>query len=511
MAIKSPLDKYNRTNLAFIAVSITVSLILSAFAELAIFKSFYFARFLVVAALLASFASLVKFRRYFVANLHKAFLLIAFVTGVSYTIILPQTLYSSPDDQIHFVRALVLSGDSVDASDAFRILESNEITKTVHTLSFADREEAYRAINAADQTDNTKTIILNDDAELYQRLAYLPYYLGFRIGDLLHLDFITTIMVAKLCNMLCYIMLLYFAVKVSQKHIRPIFFITGLLASSVYIASQFSADPTIISSLNLAVALFVRMLSQAKVNPKFLIAFVLVTIWGCLPKAIYCPLLLLPLFIPQKQFDHPKRALAIKIGLVILTLLVSATFILPALSGGMAPDIRGGNTSVSGQIHFLLSNPARIPVIAIRSTTESVASVFLTAQSFGGTGIPTEQYTTAFVGLVQIILFFSVIFSIKLDRHIVTPRIKICFALAFLVVVEAINASLYLTYSQVGAAYASGIQARYFFPLLPLFALALAPRGPKPQEHPYATTLVFASYLCLTATVAIYVVKYSFM
>lgn len=519
MTVKNPLAKYNRSNLIFIGVSIAVSLALSALAEVVIFglllshaPRFYLARFLVVAAFLCSLALLIKFRRYFVENLHKAFLLISLVTGISYVIILPCTLYATPDDQIHFVRALALSSESIPASDAFRIVESNDAAKSVSKLNFIEREEAYRIINAANQPDTVQIITLSDDAELYQRLAYLPYHLGFKIGSFLHLSFVTTIMLAKLCNMLCYIALFYFAIKVSQKHLRPIFFATGLIVSCICIASQFSVDPMVTAGLSLALAIFARMLSQPKVDPKLLIAFVFASIWGCLPKAIYCPLILLPLLIPNKQFDHPKRALAMQLSLVLITVLIAATFVLPVLSGSMTPDVRGGNTSVSGQLHFLFANPVRVPVIVGRSITEAVAPVFLSAESFGNMGyISTGHYTTAFVGLIQIIIFFSTIFTIKLDRKIFTTRLKVCLALAFVVVVGAIVASLYLSYSQVGAPHASGVQSRYFLPLLPLFALIFAPRGAKTEPYPYATTLVFISYCCLALTVAIYVAKYSIM
>ena len=90
-----------------------------------------------------------------------------------------------------------------------------------------------------------------------------------------------------------------------------------------------------------------------------------------------------------------------KLSLVLITVLIAATFVLPVLSGSMTPDVRGGNTSVSGQLHFLFANPVRVPVIVGRSITEAVAPVFLSAESFGNMGyISTGHYTTAFVGLI---------------------------------------------------------------------------------------------------------------
>ena len=87
---------------------------------------FYFgcSRFVAIAAVTSSIICLIKYRGYFTRNLHKAFLLIALVFGISCILVFPRVVYLSPDDQIHFKNAYFFMDDTVELRGGFAAIGS---------------------------------------------------------------------------------------------------------------------------------------------------------------------------------------------------------------------------------------------------------------------------------------------------------------------------------------------------------------------------------------------------
>lgn len=479
--------------------------------------TFYFGcyRFIAIALTVSSAICLIYYRKYFTENLHKAFLLISLALGISFTLVFPQTVYLSPDDQIHFRNAYIFMDSETELAGGFLAIESSGFID-LEGKGFDELATMYGMMNDANDTVSVE-YIANETPQLYKHIVYLPYYIGLKVSAFLHLDFVTSVIIAKLCNLICYIVLVYFAIRESGR-MRKIFFVIGLLVSNMFLATQFSYDPIVTASLLLAISLFLHMYQSKVVTKKYLLGFILVATLGSLTKAIYCPLLLLILMIPNSKFDSKKRAIAFKICAILVMIVLASTFVLPVLGGSMAGDVRGGNTSVGGQLQFLLSNPIKSLAIVTNFFVSELPTQLVGTVSLINLGASTSSgfiYDICFpivslIWAMSLIVLLWAAFSTD-GRTFMTSKLKLIAAIICILLIGMIFASLYLSFTSVGSTKVDGVQPRYFTPLLPLLLLLLVPMKTKIQESVSDKIILFAPSLSLLLVFGIYVLRMSML
>lgn len=513
--------KIDKKHLQTIGIAILSGIFLSlafTFAVNIIFPQptfcFSWDRFIALILVTSSTICLIYYYKYFAANLHKAFLLIALAFGIAFTLVFPRVVYVSPDDQIHFRNAYTFMDDTTELKGGFLAIESSQFA-SLEGKGFDELSSMYAIMNDKDNTTSAEYRI-NETPQLYKQIIYLPYYIGLKVSDFLRLDFTTGVAIAKICNLICYITLVYFAIRESGK-LRKIFFVIGLLTSNIFLATQFSYDAIIMGSLLLAISLFLHMYQSNTVNEKYLLGFVFMVTLGSLTKAIYCPLMLLLLMIPNSKFDSKKRAIAFKICAMFVMLVLASTFVLPVLNGGMAGDIRGGNTSVSGQLQFLLHNPIRGIIIAANFFLGKLPG-YMTGDNLLlnlGTGASSGVLydlcypITSVVWLISIITLLWATFSTD-GNAAITKWLKIGVTVICTILSGLIFASMYLSFTSVGSLEVDGVQPRYFMPFLPLFLLILIPIKSKIDQK-NDKIILFAPCLSLILIFGIYVLRISML
>lgn len=441
-------------------------------------------RIIFIISFITVFAVFVKYRNYFCIHLEKAFLLISIVTGILLILVSPKTVYTAWDDQIHIKNSYTMfSKKDTKFSKAFQTIITLEKMNPSLYLTQEEQLELYHELNVVHNKTRNRVIQINNYAPKYNKIVYLPFYLGFKISDLCHFSFIIGFLLAKLLNLFLYIILIYFAIKVSTVT-KKIIFIIGLLVSNLFLATQFSYDSSITASLLLALALFIRTLELKKINYKYIIAFVLSVIWASLPKAIYCPILLLLLFIPNVKFKTRKQAMALKISVIAITLLLMSTFVLPVLLGTASGDIRGGNTSVSGQLNFIFHNPVQYGKILLRSFIADSPELFLGFKVFTYTCYlyPYTEIVTPMIYIINLILILYVTFTNPINKEIVDNKIKTLFSIMILGIWLLITTALYLSFTEVGSNTIAGVQPRYFISMLLPLLLVLSPTLKKKEN-----------------------------
>lgn len=477
-------------------------------------SSFYFSwvRFISIAIICLVAILLLKFRQYFLKRLEYAFLIISISMGTLFILVLPKTVYVSPDDQIHLQRAIsLLNSSDVQWSKAFRMLEL--LSTNIDSLSFAEIDDVYNQLNLAHDNTKDQTANFGDNSLEFSRLAYLPYFIGFKISSFLHLSFTNMIIVAKLCNLLCYILILFFAIKIST-HAKKIFFVLSLLLSNIFYASQFSCDPGITASIMLAIAIFLRMLEMQYIPSRYIFIFALAVAWASLPKAIYCLILLLLLFVPNKNFGSRRRAIACKTTTVSLMMILAATFVLPMISGGMGGDFRGGDTSVSRQILYILHNPLHFIATFAKFTIYNLPGLFVSQLTSVGFYLPARytQYISPIINLAYIILLGYITFTGSKPSKTYTWKIRAVILIMFLLTTYSIVGALYLSYSPVGSSTIEGVQDRYFLPILPLAMIILTPTtslmAQKRRDNP-SFAIIAVPFLALALFLVCFILRVS--
>ena len=412
---------------------------------------------------------LIRFRKKLGNNLDKTFILIALVTGFMFILITPKTPYNSWDDQIHVKNAQVFNDSIVgDYSAGFQLLVSHDVIDGGKIQSREEQIALYKEINKLDKNTSDMQIQINNYSPKYNKLIYLPFKVGFVIADWLHLDLITAIILAKLLNLIVYTLIISFAIKISSPSIKKLIFVIGLLISNIFLASQFSYDPTITASLLLAGALFIRMLEDKEINYKYLIAFILAVIWASLPKAVYCLFGLLVLFIPNKKFKNNKQAIEIKLLVTTTVLILLSSLVLPMLLGAVSGDTRGGNTDASSQLSFILHNPLSYAMILIKFIVISGPYLLLGTYTFVGAGYILDRMSSinSMLYIISMVYVLYVVFTNSVDYKIITNRIKIVFVVLIFAMMCFISTALYIVFTEVASPTIAGVQARYFIGLL---------------------------------------------
>jgi uncharacterized membrane protein len=187
-------------------------------------------------------------------------------------------------------------------------------------------------------------------------------------------------------------------------------------------------------------------------------------LYGTFTKAIYIPLILLFLLVPNDRFKSNKQAVIVKIGVSLLCLLMLYTFIFPTVSSSdVAGDSRGGDTSVSEQLKLIINYPLDYLVV-LKNTALSLFS----ARTFSKDIFGNYAYMGKISDNLYYLFFISLLFVAATDtqKEKLTKINKLLLLLLIIGIIILIWTALYLSYTPVGLNTINGVQARYFIPLL---------------------------------------------
>ncbi len=448
--------------------------------------NFNFYRIIVMTFTLFLLMILYLYRKYWFANLHRTFLLVSFVTGLLVIFVTPVSMYTSWDDQVHFSRSYtLLDGKESKWTFAGRYFNHLLIGSQDRFHSLEDIKE-YKSFLNQNNTKESMIRVHNDDSSIdYNEFVYLSFGIGLKIGKILNLNFTSMIYLAKILNLLLYIMIFYFAIKIAP-YGKRILFVISLFPINIYLASQFSYDSTITAGIMLGMASFLKLRSLEKVDNKYLLIFILSILWASLPKAVYSPLLLLLLLIPKEKFYNKKVSMIMKTGTVLLFLVMMSSFVLPVLLGQMSEgDARIEGTSVSGQFKHILSNPFNYAKILLVSTMKYSRSMFFGYDALSRMGYLTSDGMWWFdlSNFVTLFLLLYVTFTSKIDQKIMSNFLKITLIILLIIIWCLVWTSLYLSWNPVGSTVITGVQSRYFIPILFPVLLLFIPLGKKEKKN----------------------------
>lgn len=406
-------------------------------------------------------------------KIHRYFILVGLLLGTTFIILQPSTTYYSWDDQIHFL-------------NSYEIFDANGIWN-VGEVAMIDSNPVGRDSISSIEEQRNMNVYLNVDEEgnyssfksrfiTYNKIAYLPSAVGFHICKILNLPFVICFKVGKFMNLLSYLLIFGYAIKFSSS-LKRFLVVLGLIPTNLFLATQYSYDPAVIAGITLGVTLIYEVITNknCKVDFKFMMLFLFSMLYGCFPKAVYAPLMLMFLLIPQSKFKNKKQCNRAKIGIILVTILMMATFVLPTVSNDIAGDSRGGVTSVTEQLKLIVQNPIGY-VMVLKDTM--IANFF---NNFIGKGAITNF---AYMGSASdnlyylyllLLLVVGIVDNFKNDKFKIGAK---GFSLILLFgIILLIWTALYLSFTPVGLTTVNGVQPRYFLPLLLPLLLCIKPKN----------------------------------
>lgn len=147
------------------------------------------------------------------------------------------------------------------------------------------------------------------------------------------------------------------------------------------------------------------------------------------------------------------------------------TFVLPTLIWnanneiGTTGDPRGGDTDVVLQLRSILAYPLQYIKLFFKEVISEFGSYFAGTVGLACFGRMRELSSRWSYILIPWI-FGMTFLSRKEDCLVMEKKYKLSLGAILFVVLGLIWSALYLSYSPVGSTHISGVQARYYYPLL---------------------------------------------
>lgn len=338
----------------------------------------------------------------------------------------------------------------------------------------------------------------------YSYFGYLLPALFVKFGVNLGSSALGLIYLARLANLVLYLALTTWAVRVAQigKYTIAVMATTGLILTqgvAIGVDSMLFAGSFLFfaSVINAAYA-------HVDGRPTVLeIAGIVVGAFCILAsKHVYLPLLGLILLIPPKKFGSPRNKIVIS-AIFLIAATVFTLYLQSLITIGSDPRIDYSNINFDKQLNFVLSHPIATLGIFLNSLFKNAPEYIDQYSSLNST-----FQNIGILGIIQIItvVFFSWVESrdfwgkaSRIDNIIVILVVMLTLFFTFF--------PLYLTWTPVGADSVNGIQGRYFAPIITLLLLFFKPplRG---RDTIYTTRFVVLALFLLISQIWINIAFY---
>lgn len=432
-------------------------------------------RFLLVAVIFFLAGLIVFFRRLLTDKLE--WLFVCFALGFGMLIVVMSGPSSQTwDEQIHFRNMYNLSsGETVDWNAAAWYNYKNELPE------FNTKEELFMLRKYQDGNADTPFHLNENPAgfEQFAMRAYFPMVLFFSIGRLLGLPYSMVYMLGRIGNLIFYILIMWLAIRLAKDK-KILIFSLAVLPTVLFQESMYTYDGVVFSLMVLGFVLLLNEFSGTeRVNAFRLTAAIALIVVGCFSKAVYIPMLLFALALPNSKFLDKKQAYLFRACVCAVFLLMMGTFVLPVLTSSAETnlaysDARGGDTGVLAQILSMLKHPVATVKLFVSSifsfdnfrnlgyaSADNYLITNLMFLNFASLGTLPDKWSLLLVPLLLLLFFIPVN---RIQGYSVTQ--KVWMGLLLLGTAALVWLAMYLSFTTVGSDQIEGVQARYYLPLL---------------------------------------------
>ena len=307
-------------------------------------------------------------------------------------------------------------------------------------------------------------------------VPYLPQALGMLLPQLFGAPLFFYELGARLLNALCYALCCALACRVAPRSLRVLFAGVSLLPILLYFAASVSGDTLLNGAAILYTALLFKEEQTAPVRRRYGLSLMAVGILIMSAKATYAPLVLLHWLVWRRTGLSRAAWLAYDAALLLGAKLWNGYIIGRNIAefGALLP---GRETVVPAlQQAYVLHHPLHFLALAGETFVRESGSYLHHLASLGNLNVLMD---VAFYLLVPYLLLLALGREQEQPAFALPRRTLAWGALACLASVLLIYLGLYMTWTPVGAPAISGVQGRYFLPLLPLLLILV--RGALPH------------------------------
>lgn len=415
----------------------------------------------------------------------------------------------TPDEQTHYLSSYRVSNQLLlikeDASRDVSLRPSDQLGGTNFISWNTSSMESYNYFfeHLFDRTEespreNLITVSTLWNSSVFETFNYLPSALSITISRILHIGPMGTYTLARLANIVCVLFLFYFSMK-RLPFGQELFFVIACFPVFLQEVASISYDALILGISYFAMAEVLHYLySNEKSISKKEKIFTLLLFFclGAFKSGIYSliPLfLLIPKFVNQIKTKNKKGYLetftmlwVLFFGMIFFTLLFRGR--IDTISYNGFPIAQDG-TTLYYSIKYIVMHPwAMIKMFYYTFFTKLF--YFYLSSSIGALGWFNLPLNDSFIFLFALTAIFSAISSSH-SKIFPSKGERIWWSISLLGVLAIISVALINGWTSYLRGDISGLQGRYFLPLLPI-ALITVFRNRKIQyKQNYSNFLIF--------------------
>lgn len=312
--------------------------------------------------------------------------------------------------------------------------------------------------------------------------VYYPMAIGFWIGRTLNMGFADTVALAKLGNLLFYILVVFFAIRLAGKN-KNLVALIALLPNNVFLASALTYDAVLTSFLLLGMVLVINELlePERKLTWQNALAILISFAIGCQSKPIYIVMVLLMLFYGKNKFYSRWQEVVCKTAILVVAGLMIYNIFFPTPTAGSdyhlvsnfsyAGDKRNLGTSVTGQISYIFGNPGTYTLLLLSSMAGMLGDYLFGGSDFFQYGYLGTAPTIATYIVLLLALWLALVSAKGEKRRGIGWKNIVLMLIMILGTSAIVWTSMYASYTTVGADEIRGVQGRYFIPMFLPFAV----------------------------------------
>lgn len=381
------------------------------------------------------------------------------------------------DEQIHFEHAydLAMTREVEGAPNSIHQLIDNYAWLDYHHVgSIEERVDFIKELNLLSETTDGRG--LYDYGISMSGIGYVFQAAAITVGKMLGLPFYIIWLLGKFTNILLYAIGMGVAIWIVPIGKR-LLSVMAVLPTPLFVSTTYTYDVTVNVFIIIGLCIWIReIVNRDKIfDVKWRIIYFACMIIGCMPKAVYAPLILCVFFLPASKFKSRKDKILFK-GLAAVAFLgMMSTFVLPTLlSPKQEGDIRGGATSVATQMSYVLGRPfayARVLIENVRHTFVPY-SMEHAISSLAYMGRATQPVIYA---VLVPLVWISDTYAEKKENRGFSIKDRSVMLLTIIMTICLIWTALYLDFTEVGKTRIAGVQGRYYLPFLFLLYLCFKP------------------------------------
>ena len=409
----------------------------------------------------------------FRAKPHQIFVIAGTCMALCYAFLLPPG--TVPDEIGHIETTYYYSNKllGIEEPDAESIYVRKTDQEAIGKLQTTPtlKEYNYFILNITHRSDDTKLVKIDATKGSDNWLLYAPAILGVTAGRLIGLNGITTLYAGRFFMMFVYLIFAFFAIKRVPVG-KAAMFIIVLSPMFIQQSCSYSYDAMPIELTTLFVAeLFSVLYEDRKIRKRdIIILSALAFVIASCKAGTYIPECLLLFLIPKEKYESEKQCRRMRIGFLVVMILGFLINSIPYLM--MVLGITEATTELQQYSNSLncytvsdvLFNPGNTVRVLITTFLQYIDFYF--EGSFAGPlgwlniGInPMWAYLMAGLMLLGVT-------AVKDEPEYITKKQRVWIALALLATVAMVTAAMFVSWTGKGSTTISGIQGRYFTPIL---------------------------------------------